>query len=76
MAKTKKKTSRAVYWKENISQWSESGLTQEGYYLWNKFGMENSNPSRGLAPYRKKMLFLEIFLEDLSRLNDRQTPVT
>jgi len=28
MAKTKKKTSRAAYWQEHISQWSESGLPQ------------------------------------------------
>jgi len=31
MAKTKKKTSRAVYWRKHISQWSKSGLTQAEY---------------------------------------------
>ena len=31
MAKTKKKTSRAVYWQKHISQWSKSGLTQAEY---------------------------------------------
>ncbi|MHC4433765.1 MAG: IS66 family insertion sequence element accessory protein TnpA [Planctomycetota bacterium] len=31
MAKTKKKTSRAAYWQEHISQWSKSGLTQAEY---------------------------------------------
>ena len=36
MAKTKKKTSRAVYWQEHISQWSESGLTQAEYCRRNK----------------------------------------
>lgn len=36
MAKTKKKTSRAIYWQEHISQWSESGLTQAEYCRRNK----------------------------------------
>ena len=36
MAKTKKKTSRAVYWQKHISQWSESGLTQAEYCRRNK----------------------------------------
>ena len=36
MAKTKKKTSRAVYWQEHISQWSESDLTQAEYCRRNK----------------------------------------
>ncbi|HEY44131.1 MAG TPA: hypothetical protein G4O11_09135 [Anaerolineae bacterium] len=36
MAKTKKKTSRAAYWQEHISQWSESGLTQAEYCRRNK----------------------------------------
>ena len=36
MAKTKKKTSKAVYWQEHISQWSESGLTQAEYCRQNK----------------------------------------
>ena len=36
MAKTKKKTSRAVYWQNHISQWSESGLTQAEYCRRNK----------------------------------------
>ena len=31
MAKTRKKTSRAVYWRKHISQWSKSGLTQAEY---------------------------------------------
>jgi hypothetical protein len=31
MAKTKKKTSRAVYWQKHISKWSKSGLTQAEY---------------------------------------------
>ncbi len=31
MAKTKKKTSRAAYWRKHISQWSKSGLTQAEY---------------------------------------------
>lgn len=31
MTKTKKKTSRAAYWREHISQWSKSGLTQAEY---------------------------------------------
>ena len=31
MAKTKKKTSRAVYWQKHLSQWSKSGLTQAEY---------------------------------------------
>ena len=36
MAKTKKKTSRAVYWQKHISQWSKSGLTQAEYCRRNK----------------------------------------
>ena len=36
MAKTKKKTSRAAYWQEHISQWSGSGLTQAEYCRQNK----------------------------------------
>ena len=31
MAKTKKKTSRAAFWRKHISQWSKSGLTQAEY---------------------------------------------
>ncbi|MHC4680423.1 MAG: IS66 family insertion sequence element accessory protein TnpA [Planctomycetota bacterium] len=31
MAKTRTKTSRAVYWQKHISQWSESSLTQAEY---------------------------------------------
>ena len=31
MAKTKKKTDRAAYWRKHISQWSKSGLTQAEY---------------------------------------------
>ena len=31
MAKTKKKTSRAAYWRKHISKWSKSGLTQAEY---------------------------------------------
>ncbi len=31
MAKTRKKTSRAVYWRKHISQWSKSGLSQAEY---------------------------------------------
>ena len=31
MAKTKKKTSRSVYWQKHISEWSESNLTQAEY---------------------------------------------
>jgi hypothetical protein len=31
MAKTKGKTSRAVYWQKHISKWSESGLSQAEY---------------------------------------------
>jgi hypothetical protein len=31
MAKTKKKTGRAAYWRKHISQWSKSGLTQAEY---------------------------------------------
>ncbi len=36
MVKTKKKTNRAAYWQEHISQWSESGLTQAEYCRRNK----------------------------------------
>ena len=36
MGKTKKKTSRAAYWQEHISRWSESGLTQAEYCRRNK----------------------------------------
>ena len=36
MAKTKKKTSRAVYWQEHILQWSESDLSQAEYCRRNK----------------------------------------
>jgi hypothetical protein len=36
MAKTKKKTSRAIYWQEHLSKWSESGLTQAEYCRRNK----------------------------------------
>jgi len=36
MAKTKNKTSKAVYWQEHISQWSESGLTQAEFCRRNK----------------------------------------
>jgi len=31
MAKTKTKTSRAVFWQKHISQWSKSGVTQAEY---------------------------------------------
>ena len=31
MAKTKKKTGRAAYWRKHISRWSKSGLTQAEY---------------------------------------------
>ncbi|MHC4170069.1 MAG: IS66 family insertion sequence element accessory protein TnpA [Planctomycetota bacterium] len=31
MAKTKKKISRAAYWRKHISRWSKSGLTQAEY---------------------------------------------
>ena len=36
MVKTKKKTSRAAYWRKHISQWSKSDLSQAEYCRQNK----------------------------------------
>lgn len=43
MAKTKKKTSRAVYWQEHTVQWSKSGLTQAEYCRRNKISVAAFN---------------------------------
>jgi len=43
MAKTKKKTSRAPYWRKHISQWSESSLTQAEYCRRNKLSVAAFN---------------------------------
>jgi hypothetical protein len=54
MAKTKKKTSKAVYWQEHISQWSESGLTQAEYCRRNKLSAAAFNWWKGQLRRKSK----------------------
>jgi hypothetical protein len=54
MAKTKKKTSRAIYWQEHISQWSESGLTQAEYCRRNKLSAAAFNWWKGQLRRKSK----------------------
>ncbi len=54
MAKTKKKTSKAVYWQKHISQWSESGLTQAEYCRRNKISAAAFNWWKGQLRRKSK----------------------
>jgi hypothetical protein len=68
MAKTKKKTSRAVYWQKHISQWSESGLSQAEYCRRKKLSVAAFNwwkrhlrkKSKALKDTSTSMQFVEV----------------